>query len=72
MGDKEPIAMQDINPPEKRRTYRFANGEVSFEHVRAVGVRKSGTHRIETVDGLKHIVPAGWLAITLDIDDWTF
>ena len=70
--ETEPVAMQTIHPPEKRRTYRFANGAVSFENVVAVGVRKSGTHRIETEDGLKHIVPTGWLAITLDIKDWTF
>lgn len=61
-----------IDPPEKMRVYIFAGGEkVSFENVTGLAVSKSGTHRLETVDGRKHIVPVGWLSITLEMDDWT-
>jgi hypothetical protein len=68
----EPITMTKISPPEKRRVYHFANGEkVELMNVVGVCVRPSGTHRLETADGRKWIVPAGWLAIELDMEAWT-
>lgn len=57
---------------EQARTYVFASGEVRIEGVARVCVRASGTHRIETNDGTKYIVPSGWLAIRLEVDKWTF
>lgn len=62
-----------LDPPEKRRAYVFPGPNiVAFENVTAVCVRPSGTHRLETADGMKHIVNTGWLAITLEMDAWTF
>ncbi len=61
-----------IEPPEKKRTYLFANGQVSFENVVAVCIRPSGSHRLELADGRKIIVAANWLAIELEIGSWTF
>lgn len=59
--------------PERKRTYTYADGAcLEFADVVRVCVRPSGTHRLETADGGKHIVPAGWLAMTLDVDEWTF
>lgn len=45
---------------------------MTLTNVVAVGVRPSGTHRVETGDGKKWIIPGGWLAIELDMDEWTF
>jgi hypothetical protein len=59
--------------PERKRTYLFPGGEtVTIDNVIAVGVRSSGTHRVEAADGMKWIIPPGWLAICLDMDAWTF
>lgn len=62
----------DLNPVEKTRRYLFPNGEAVFEDVRRVLVRPSGTHRLETGDGKKHIVSGGWIAISIDAESWTF
>lgn len=59
---------------EAERTYTFPNGTVTFNDVKRVIIRPSGTHRIATADGRLHIVAKGWLAISI-IDrtgDWTF
>lgn len=61
-----------LDAPERLRTYHFPNGTVSFAEVTKVAVGKSGTHRLETADGKKHIVNSGWLSITLDMDEWSF
>ncbi len=62
-----------INPPEKKRTYLFPGGnKVEVENVCAVCVRPSGNHRLETTDGRKLIVAAGWLSIELTMSAWTF
>jgi hypothetical protein len=67
------ITMQNINPPERSRTYTFPAGEkVTLTDVKAVGVRPSGTHRLATVDGKLHIIPAGWIHVEIDADGWTF
>lgn len=61
-----------IDPPEKTRTYWFPKGEkISIENVAELIVRPSGTHRLKTTSGKAYIVPAGWLCIELDIDQWT-
>ncbi len=73
MADVTKADFKAINPPERKRTYHFPNNEtITFENVSAVCARPSGTHRLETTDGKKYIVRAGWLAVELDMDAWTF
>jgi hypothetical protein len=62
----------DQTNPKRGRTYLFPSGKVAFENVVAVCVRPSGTHRLELADGRKVIVNPGWLAVELDMDEWTF
>ena len=58
---------------ESERTYYFPNNErVTIKNVAAVCARPNGSHRLETTDGRKWIVPAGFLAISFAADDWTF
>lgn len=64
--------MRRIDPPEKSRTYYFPSGKLTIENVVAVCVRPSGTHRVETADGRKWIIPPTWIGIELDVTDWTF
>lgn len=49
--------------PEKKRIY------VNVTHVK---ISDSGNHRLDTGDGWKHIVVPGWVAIDLEMDEWTF
>lgn len=71
--DGERPCLKPLDAPEKSRTYHFPGGDtLTFYDVRAVGVRPSGTHRLETGDGRKHVIAADWLAITLEVDEWTF
>lgn len=56
--------MTEINPPERKRTYHFPNGEVvELTDVTHFLCRESGTHRLKTKDGKFWIVPSGWLSI---------
>jgi hypothetical protein len=66
--------MTKLAKPERERTYIYPDGSaLSFKDVVAVSARRaSGNHRLETADGKKHIVLAGFRAITLDMDEWTF
>jgi hypothetical protein len=58
--------------PERSRTYVFpGNEEFRVDGVTRICVRPSGSHRLETKDGLKVIVKAGWLAIKIVADDWS-
>jgi hypothetical protein len=69
---KKPEFVQ-LDPPENSRTYKFPGGEsVTLTNVTAICIRKSGMHRLETSNGLKHIVPPGWLHIVIEVADWTF
>lgn len=64
--------MVALNPPERKRTYYFPSGQtVTLVNVTALCVSASGTHRLETADGMKWIVRTGWLGIELDMDNWT-
>lgn len=72
MNEEKKPEFVKIDPPEKSRTYRFSGGSVTFTNVTHVCVRPSGTHRLQTADGKKHIVSIGWLSIELDIENWTF
>ena len=58
---------------EKSRTYVFDSGfKLTFKDVVRLCVRPSGTHRLETADGLKHIVSNKWIAIHVDTNAWSF
>lgn len=57
---------------EQTRTYTFADGSVTLEGVVSISVGNSGTHRINTKDGKKHIISPGWLHIEFDAPYWTF
>jgi len=63
---------KEVTVPEKSRTYVFPTGEVTVNNVAKVCVRPSGSHRLETATGEKYIVPAGWLAIKIDAESWSF
>lgn len=58
---------------EKRRTYIYSNGfKLTINNVTDVSVSDSGNHRIETERGKKYIVTPGWVAMELDVEQWTF
>lgn len=57
---------------EQTRIYRFPTSSVTLNGVVSVNVSKSGTHRINTKDGKKHIIPYGWIHIEFDAPEWTF
>lgn len=58
-----------LAPAERQRVYHFGDdGALVFEDVVAFAASESGTHYLETGDGLKHIVAPGWTHITLDVD----
>ena len=62
-----------LSTPERSRMYTFSNEEtITFWDVTAITVSKSGTHRLETADGKKHIVPPKWLYITIEAESWSF
>ena len=62
-----------INVHEQSRTYHFTNGNtVTLEGVVSINVSSSGTHRLNTKDGKKHIIPSGWFHIEFEASDWTF
>lgn len=65
-------AMTKLIPPEKSRTYHYQGHSLTILNVSAICVRDSGTHRLETIAGLKWIVVPGWLAIEIDTPEWTF
>lgn len=57
----------------QNRIYTFPNGNrVEIKGISSINVSKSGTHRINTTDGKKHIVSPGWLHIEFDATEWTF
>ncbi len=62
----------ELKSPENKRTYVFPDMQVELVDVKRICVSSSGTHRLETADGKKHIVPKGWRHIILEMDAWTF
>lgn len=63
----------ELNPVEISREYTFpCRNVVRIEKAARISVSESGTHRIETEDGRKHIIPKGWIHIELDVPEWTF
>ena len=66
------IKWTELSPPERKRVYVFSGGQrIEFENVTKIEVRESGKHRIETADGSKAFVSPGWVALLLDVDQWT-
>lgn len=64
------LEWQDVN--EQGRVYMFPNGNMTIANVIRVAVSKT-THRLETADGRKFIVPQGWLSVEIITDgDWSF
>ena len=65
------IEFVEVN--EQDRIYYFPQNEtVEIENVISINVSKNGTHRINTSEGKKHIVPKGWLHIEFNAEKWTF
>jgi hypothetical protein len=64
--------MTTLTFPETSRCYTFEHDHITFYNVIKIGVSESGTHYLETHDGLKHIVAPKWLTITIDTFDWSF
>lgn len=63
----------DLTPPEKKRTYVYRDGsELTIENVARLCVRPSGSNRIETIDGQKWVILAGFIAVRIEVDSWTF
>lgn len=70
MGKPE---FNELQPPESSRTYVFPGGDtIELKEVKRIAVSASGTHRLETEDGKKHIIPPTWLHIKFEATDWTF
>lgn len=69
---EEIMKFAEISEGEKSRTYHYQGGGC-FTILKAarICVRPSGTHRIETEDGKKYIVSAGWMAIEIVADNWS-
>lgn len=66
------IEMVPLTNGEKSRTYVWPNGaRDTIENVTSICVRPSGSHRLQTADGKKHIVPTGWLRIEIDAAEWS-
>ena len=57
---------------ETSRTYHFPNGSVTIYGGCEINVSEDGTHRINTHNNKKHIIPTGWIHIELVADEWTF
>jgi len=67
------MSIEFIKVNEQNRTYTFPSGtKVTLNGVLSINVSKSGTHRINTRDGKKHIIPSGWINIEFDAKDWSF
>jgi hypothetical protein len=65
--------MRKLDHIERERTYHYPDGSKQhFTNVVAVGVTKSGFHRLEDDGGLKFIVAPGWRFISLNTDEWSF
>lgn len=59
--------------PEAIRQYVYSDGStIEFKNVTAVGITKSGFHKLETKANEKFIVAPNWRYIKLDMKEWTF
>lgn len=68
---REILVFTTVN--EQDRKYNYPDGSsVSLLDVVSINVSKSGTHRLNTKDGKKHIVAPGWKHIEFRAQQWTF
>ena len=56
----------------QNRIYEYPDCKIEVKNVTSINVSKSGTHRLNTNDGKKHIIPPGWRHIEFDAKEWTF
>lgn len=71
MSEPPKLELTKLTPPERKRVYHFPGGDrIELVGVTHLTVRPSGNHRLATSDGRKWIVPPGWLAVELDVDDF--
>lgn len=66
------VEFKELAKPERSRTYVYPNGEFTVTGVSQISVRPSGRHRLETTGGGKYIIQNGWIAIKIDVDEWSF
>ena len=56
---------------EQTRTYLFSNkATVTLRNIVRIAVSDT-THRLESKDGSKYIIPNGWIAIKIDAKKWS-
>ena len=59
---------------EKSRTYVYQDGAYTVErtltNITDLKISKSGNHRVKA-DGKLHIMPPGWIQLTIDETEWT-
>jgi hypothetical protein len=57
-----------VYPPTKERdAFELTVGDVV-----SINVSPRGTHRLNTKDGMKHLVLPGFVHIKFDAEEWTF
>ncbi len=61
----------ELKPNEKRRTYLYLDCKIESKNITALYISESETHYLECSDG-KVIVKPGWVAISIDVDKWTY
>ncbi len=71
------MEFKEIDPIEVSRTYGFPNEEmITIDGAYELAVSDSGKHYINSIDEdgneLKWIVNTGWLAICIDVEEWSF
>lgn len=67
------VKMNYFEIPERKRKYVYPDGTYyELLEVLALAVSSLGTHRLKLSDGTHIIVPTGWIAIELDIDNWSY
>jgi hypothetical protein len=68
----EDLKFTEITNGEQSRRYHFAGGATfTVPNVARIAVRPSGTHRLETTDGKKYIIPGEWIAIEVVAEKWS-
>lgn len=66
------LSFVELKNVEASRTYVYPDGSrYRVEGVTHICTRKSGSHRLNTVGGLKVLVQPGWIAIEFDMAEWS-
>ena len=53
------------------REYIFPTGRIRINNVTGLHVRDSGSHRLETGNSQKFIIPAGWIGLEIGAVSWS-